>query len=193
MHVHRNRTSPSPSALMVHPKSWLTPLPDNTFEIHRLLERHNQRVLQEDFNPQSSILSEIPTSTLINESIGSGLKAFTKCKAGQSFTGVVQITATSPAFDGKSLRPFCRLSKDRSCMSYQFAVTLADKSTSVVAFVDHTVGETIVGIPAEEALNGGKPLRAELIDATVPWVARLVSVDSHQFRRFFVLVDLVAI
>jgi Telomeric single stranded DNA binding POT1/CDC13 len=44
-------------ALSVHEKSSLTPLPNMTFEVLRLLEEHNNRLLRkEHFNPNSGIL-----------------------------------------------------------------------------------------------------------------------------------------
>lgn len=43
-------------ALMVHSKSWLSPLPDQTYEIRTLLQEHNQRMLRKEFNPSSGLL-----------------------------------------------------------------------------------------------------------------------------------------
>jgi len=41
---------------MVHPKSWLSPLPDETYEIRTLLLDHDRRVKNREYNPMSGLL-----------------------------------------------------------------------------------------------------------------------------------------
>jgi hypothetical protein len=41
---------------MVHSKSWLSPLPDLTYEIRILLEEHDGRMKRNDYNPHAAVL-----------------------------------------------------------------------------------------------------------------------------------------
>jgi hypothetical protein len=181
-------------ALMVHSKSSLSPLPDETYEVRVLLEEHNKRMARNEYNPESGLLPHMP-SPLANEKrappgLGDGLADFASDPSGQKYVGVVQLLKSVPAFQG-NFRPFCKPSQDGAGFMYRFAVALADESTHVMAIVSDSVGEKIIGMPASVAV-GSRRKRDDvaIFDSDTPWMARLQSIEIPEGGRFFVLTGL---
>ena len=108
-------------AFMVHDKSWLSPLPDEAFEVRSLLEAHSSRMLVHEYNPNSGLLP-LPRAaiTRIEEgrqgNLSSSLALYTSNPIG-FHVGIVNIVDTIPAYDS-SLRPFCKLRPDGTTFVY---------------------------------------------------------------------------
>jgi hypothetical protein len=173
-------------ALSVHPKTWLAPLPDQTFEVKELLVQHSKRMGRNEYNPSSGLLPRQLGSGVAHNrdmGLGNGLLEFASNQAVAEFVGVVQILATVPSFKG-GLRPFCK-AKGGGGYIYRLAVTVADKSTSTVAVVSEATAEKIIGMPASEAAY--KNEAASFIDPNVTWEATIRSVQTAG-KTFFVLV-----
>jgi hypothetical protein len=176
---------------MVHSKSWLSPLPDENYEVRKLLEEHDKRVRRNEYNPSSGLLPSLPAPALGQKQapgLGNGLADFVSNASIGQYEGVVQLLKTMPAFRG-SFQPFCQVSQDGSGFAYRFGVALADESTYVTALVQNGPGCSIFGMPASTAVGMSSRKRDEVIDPEVPWMARLQSVEANG-GRFFVLIDL---
>jgi hypothetical protein len=180
-------------SLMVHDKSWLNPIPDESIEIQGLLQDHNKRMLRNEYNADSGLLPpSIPTTTSTTQNkrnrslLGQGLRGFAKFLGVSSFVGPVNLGETYPDFDS-SLQPFCKRSSDGSSFVYQFAVTLYDHSGKLDVIVNNSAGENIIGMPASTAVGksrGTKPIQSDL-----KWMAKVMrtNVDGVEY---FVLVDI---
>ena len=179
-------------ALALRDKSWICPMPDQTYEIRELLEEHNNRMSRNEYNPESGLLPFIPPLTAgIQQKqslpgLGDGLLEFLNDRTTEIFVGVVEFRTFLPDFNG-SYKPFCKPTNDGTGFMYRFAMVLADESTYVKVIVNNSVGEKIFRMTASVAVNTqSKRDDVEIVDKDTLWVARLRSVQVQK-DRFFVL------
>lgn len=177
---------------MVHDKSWLSPLPDEAFEVRSLLEAHSSRMLVHEYNPNSGLLP-LPRAaiTRIEEgrqgNLSSSLALYTSNPIG-FHVGIVNIVDTIPAYDS-SLRPFCKLRPDGTTFVYCFAVTIADLSTKVDVIVNDSVGAKIIGMPAGMAIGTARKKGNQIVDPDAEWVVKLMTLTVNG-EIFHILVDI---
>jgi hypothetical protein len=201
-------------ALMIHSKSWLSPLPDTTYEVKALLKEHDRRVKRNEYNPASGLLptqSRQPTGLTVQPAIavtslglGEGLATFLKNKRpklsnkndrptkksreeqGTVYSGVVRLLQTTvPKFQG-NLAVYCNTTSTPPM--YQCFVTVADASgISLPVLVSGPVGERLFGIPAQHAASNTHQ-REVPFDTNVAWKVSILSVWKGS-KKFFVLKD----
>jgi len=165
--------------LMVYAKSYLTPLPDMTYEVLQLVQDHNQRLLDnEPLNPMSGLLplesgqraehsaqvaSVLPTpppqettvikaDAVVRRQLGDLLAA----PIPTLYSGFVRIMGTIPPLSTLSMsgvQSFCSQDADTGQVAYRFAIQIKEGSGPTVdAIVEPAVGEILVGMKATSAL-----------------------------------------
>ena len=200
------------AALMVHSRSWMTPVPDTTYEVKGLLKEHDGRVRRNEYNPASGLLPssqkellrrELPVplpSNATNLRLGKGLADFAKKKlstpsetgqqskkrridAGLLYEGIVRLLPTTfPKYEG-NLAVYCNTTSIPP--QYQCYVTMADASNfSLPVLVAGTVGDTLFGVPAPVACMNG--CRETPFDSKVAWKVCIQGVWKGT-KAFFVL------
>jgi len=149
---------------MVSAKSYLTPLPNDTYEVKELLKNHQTRLLRKDpYNPQSGVLplegeavaepeSTQGTMDVVDETdVGEeGFASIEHCiseAAPSAFDVKFQITGTIPSAE-EGRQGFRRLCKGNK---FQFAVSVNDETGSIHALVPSEIGEDLFQIDAEDA------------------------------------------
>lgn len=178
---------------MVHSKSWLSPLPDQIYEVRSLLEEHNKRVRRKEFNLSSSVLSAIrppPVTSSGDEEehenslrLGNGLAEFIHSSTTTTaYEGIVQVVEpTLPEYQGDlSIYP----TQTSTGYIYRCIVTIADESACIQVIVPNSSGEVLFGMPAAEAAKGAR--RKEPFNSQIAWSACLQAVHSRG-QRFFIL------
>lgn len=104
--ISQGELFPGLEILMVQSKSWLTPVPDKTFEVRQLLREHDERILRGDpFNPQSGVMPLEETDLMqafqgVNGMSGNGVTAAPSSPAVVAAIGAGQIL-----HDAEELRP----------------------------------------------------------------------------------------
>ena len=164
---------------MVSSKSWLTPLPNNTFEIRELLKEHQQRVLRKDpFNPQSGVLplgeEDAPAAAMApaqdpmyieepskdvaldNSLTADATSSVARCiweAAPSSFQVRFRIMWTIPSASKRAqgLRDLCRTGPSENEIQYQFAVHISDETGEISAIVPNKIGEVLFHMAASDA------------------------------------------
>jgi len=176
-------------SVMVTDRSWLTPIPEDSFEIGSLLREHHKRVQRNEYNPDSGIL---PISVAENSDranrVGKGIVSFASNPESTSFVGLVHLGNTHPKYDW-DLKKFCVRSHDGSTFAYQFGITLCDNSGMVDVVVGNLPGETIIGMPASVAVGTTKRKRKPIFDPETTWMAKVLKL-SHEGSVYFTLVDI---
>jgi hypothetical protein len=166
-------------ALMVHSKTWLTPLPDDNFEIRVLLEKHNDRVLRKEYNPASGLL---PTVNLG----GTELTKFVKQQSLGEFTGPVRIVKILPELFGLQLKAALQ-----ECdLKTTICISIADRSGSTTTLASKKVRKKLLSI----LLGNNRPESAwsENVFFNQVFLATIRSVASNaEKERYFVLASLV--
>lgn len=193
---------------MVHSKSWLSPLPDNTFEIRSLLEQHNKRLKRKEYNRESglcplslsndqgAITTSIPLGTGLADYLAKSLEPPTpegrmprskKFNKEDLFSGIVRLVEpTFPEFEG-DLQVFCYNRNGKNV--YQCSMTVTDASSvSLEVIVPNHLAERIFGIPATEAVQGNQ-CKENLFDADAAWKVSIYGVVKAG-QRFFVMTDI---
>jgi hypothetical protein len=114
-------------ALIVHPQSWLTVLPETNYEVLAIVAQHNIRVLRNEYNPASGLLPTI--------NLGDGLSSFVNRGNHGSYTGVVRVLKPVPEiFSRKQLRQKLSI-LDESDPGYPTGMVIADLSGSTAVLV----------------------------------------------------------
>ena len=164
--------------LQVASKSWLTPMPEYTFEVADLLAAHSRRINHNHpTNPKSGVLPlDISTTQETNdeldvEGVNSGedancssLSQLAGERSGALFVGKVCVEATLPAVSGAvEMEHLCPIVSDPDLRGYRFAITLNDGEDSVMAVVSDAVGTQFFGMPAEEAIGNGASAAYEVL------------------------------
>ena len=159
------------SGLRVASKSWLTPLPANTFEVLDLLLAHSKRITNNHpTNPKSGVLplggpnpqqnnaSDSGGGVVRRPAINSSRKTYSSLselvgeRTGGIFVGNVHIQATLPAVSrAADIGYLCPVVRGSETRGYRFAVSLNDGRRSVMAIVSDAVGSQIFGMSADEA------------------------------------------
>jgi hypothetical protein len=203
--------------LMVSSKSWLTPLPNNTFEIRELLKEHQQHVFRKDpFNPQSGVLpldgEAAPAAAMVPAQVPMDIEepsmdiaqddrpatvaasSIARCiseAAPSSFQVKFRITGTIPSAQG--LRDLCRTGPSENEIHYQFAVHISDETGEINAIVPNEIGEVMFHRAASDACEIPTPEATAIIsditrDGTW-WKGEIRSVELNGCR-FFILYSL---
>lgn len=157
-----------PICLMVLSKSYLTPLPDLTFEVVQLLLNHALRLSRQDpLNPQSGLLpfrlgvalaGEIESVSCQHEQLPRS-----KCRHVTDllrrpppalFTGLFHIVGVIPSLDniatsGVVNRIFVHT--DTNGYRYSFGLRIRDESGDFDVILDNDAGEIVFGMKAAEA------------------------------------------
>lgn len=179
-------------SIMVNAKSWLYPIPGESYEVRSLLTEHNKRMLRSEYNPHSGLLplSQIPPPIVnygTSDRLGYGLASYASNPVG-SFVGTVNLVETVPVYES-SLTPFCKQSPDGSTFVYCFAVTIVDSSAKLDVLVNDSAGEKIIGMPASMAVGTTRRKDLQLVQPDVEWVAKLMTLTVNGMI-FHVLVDI---
>lgn len=197
---------------MVHSKSWLSPLPDESYDIQLLLESHDERVKLKQYNPTSGLLpiaippprrpstettpeSAAPAANpppeampverapVPVEGVGKDLAAFISAGTrAKRFKGVVQLLQPTIPEFKGNLKVYCV--GNASGFAYRCVITVADASTFTKVLVPDPIAETIFGIPASKAVGGIR--RSEPFDSNVSYEVTIQTVEKGG-QRFFVL------
>lgn len=138
--------------LFIQSKTWLTPLPDATYEVFDLLLEHNCRTVHERINPQSGILPierEKETDSSSSSTIFTLAQALSK-PISSRLTVVARIIQTVPkASSGNDIIKLLR--NEDGDRNFRFAVKFGDESAELDAVVSNTAGESIFRMAALEA------------------------------------------
>jgi hypothetical protein len=161
---------------MVHSKTWLTPLPDDNFEIRTLLEEHNNRVLKKEFNPASGLLP------LVNLG-GTGLYNFINRPSIGQFSGPVRIVKLLPELSGQELKRALEETDSKATL----CISIADRSGSATVLVATKARTTLLRLLLGKNLSKST-WRAELFFNQV-FEATIRSVIWNK-ERYFVAINL---
>lgn len=205
---------------MVSSKSWITPLPNTTYEVKVLLKEHGMRILQKHrLNPSSGVLplnfgkvsevrkeaqsttggNQVAPVQANNHNNGITTKqvqaknTIFECIQTelQKAQCIFQLIQTKPALSD-DLSVLC---KDSSKPSFQFVARLRDSSGEIDVVVPDSSGQALVGLSASEALSTkgkkAKKKRAELLGKT-RWLGSIRTVSLHG-AKFFVLESISAV
>ena len=166
----------STRALMLHEKSFLTPLPDYTFEVLEVLRTHNDRIQRNElYNERCGILPiHVPDKEPINDElsplkkrqnlISSYSSSLAECIAKYE-DGPFQVKATVvksfPLLNLNKaedfcLSPLCIRSQETGRYVYQFAVCLKEAGNELEAIVSDQVAQTLFGISAADLTSTSK-------------------------------------
>lgn len=204
---------------MVHSKSWLSPLPDQTCEIRTLLQEHQKRVERNEYNVASGLLPTIINQATRKTSgdhlhasryslrLGSGLKEF----ASRVTTPKVIQHRQHPMTKGKTQLEFSYTGVVRlveptlpqfmgnlqvycihhknSTPTYRCAMTVTDESSMSI--------QVIVPHHLAERIFGvpatvaarGNHLRAAPYDTSAAWDVSLCSALKNG-RRYFIMTEI---
>ncbi len=167
----------STRALMLHDKSFLTPLPDYTFEVLEVLKNHNDRIQRnEPYNNRCGILPiNIPDKEPINREEFSPLKKRQRLTSSYSsslaecisnyadvpFQVKATVVKSFPLLNLNKaedfcLSPLCIRSQETGGYIYQFALCLKDAGNEVEAIVSDQVAQTFFGISAGDLASTSK-------------------------------------
>ena len=151
--------------------SWLTPLPNYNFEVQALLKKHNNRVIQRDYNPSAGLL---PSS--MNHGVGSQLEKFVSDERLGEFTGSLRLKFLPE----NTTRDQFQQALHDSSNTAPVVVSLSDSSGSVKALASESVREKLCEIVSDANIwdDLSKPDKA--------FAVTLRSVDWKN-ERFFVL------
>jgi hypothetical protein len=184
-----------PAALMIHSKTWLTPVPCQNFEVRQLLKAHNHRVLRREYNPKSGILSRStgasdsrdPTLNGNEERNFAGLKQFVDQAELGTYTGLVTLKVVPENLSRMQL-----LNKLERRVGPKIPVVLVtkDESTEVVALASELVCRKLLHLLSDTQTK--EQTWNDIISKNVncnTYAAAVRSVDWDN-RRYFVLSDL---
>jgi hypothetical protein len=159
-------------AIMVHSKTWLTPLPDQTFEVRVLLEEHNNRVIRREYNPRSGLLSNNANLSV------NGLRVFLDREELGSYTGLVKVKLFPEDMTQELLKEKLETTYPRAPIL--FSVT--DQSESVIVMASDHIREKLRGIVF------GSDTRNEFLNSNRYFSAKLRSVEWDS-EKYIVLID----
>lgn len=198
---------------MISTKSALTPLPNDTYEIKKLLENHQQRLARKDpYNPQSGVLpldgeSAAVAGTEPDEGAPmdmddgdtpmdieqDGFASIALCiseAAPSSFKVKFHITGTVPcAIEGHhKLRCLCSNRASGSGVVYQFAVNVNDETAAIDALVSNEVGEDLFQLDATAAASvstsEASAIMKEVTSEDKLWKGQIKSFELNGSRYF---------
>ena len=191
----------------MHSHSWLSLMPDETYEIRVLLEEHSKRIIRKDpFIPGSGFLpleGKIqPTDPLHNVTSPKqgivpvrdapyqrGLASLCDAKSLGKIKCIVRLKKLLPECE-KSLKSFCKPNSCGSSFVYRFGVLLCDEIQESCALVQDSVGAKLFGMSASEAVvSRSKISTFDLTNENLHWKATLQSVEWNG-ARFIVLADI---
>ena len=202
---------------MVHSRSWMTPLPDITYEVKGLLKEHDGRVRRNEYNPASGLLPssqkellrrdaplEFPSHQVTNLPLGNGLAAFAKKKQSTLLSTTGQQSKKRRMDAGSLYEGIVRLLPSTVpkyegnlavyCNTtsipplYQCFVPMVDASNlSLPVLVAGAVGDTLFGVPASVACMYGR--RETPFDSNVAWKVCIQGVWKGS-KVFFVLKEI---
>lgn len=117
---------------MVHGKSWLSPLPDQTYEIRTLVQEHQKRARRNEYNPISGLL---PLSILQKEAARTAARdaalLSNNSSAGQVITlslGNGLTAFSSKPFEDMNRRPRKKRKKQNESIIYKGKVRLLEET-----------------------------------------------------------------
>jgi hypothetical protein len=198
--------------LMVHSKSYMTPLPDMTFEVVQLIRNHNERLERKDeMNPSSGLLpleseevdtakgtAASPTRTSFSHSRSPKRRKLTDSSQDLSsllstnlpvkFTGIVNIVGTVPSFPVLSRGGVEKILKEK----HNFAVKLEDNDLNQVDAIVNgrsTAAITILGGEAASQTEFAISFLRTAIKKRWKWIAEVRSVVIDG-AKYFVLDDI---
>mmetsp|Transcript_7447 Transcript_7447/g.17027 ORF Transcript_7447/g.17027 Transcript_7447/m.17027 type:complete len:195 (-) Transcript_7447:1572-2156(-) len=182
---------------MASSKSWLTPVPDCTYEIKQLLREHSGRIRRkEPYNPQSGVLPlDYPTFERNNPSnpqtgaadvrAENTLSQCIEKPAPSKFSVVFRVLKTVPNVTN-SLEALCKQGSARA--KYHFVVRMKDDSGEIDAFVSDSSGAEMMGVSAKQAqdFKGEKAMEKHKAMCLSWWAGKVCSVTWKE-RKYFVL------
>ena len=169
------------TGLNVGAKTWLSIVPDKTYEVRVMLEDHHVRIRRNDrFNPNAAV-SHPPEV----------LQAYFEQKELGNFQGIVKVRSV---FAGTRYSPsrICVPLSNGDGFVYRFGVELEDDSTSdFTAVVTDAAAESMLGMPASEAcvLEFGD-LRKIICSGNTDWSVTLKSVETPDGSKYFTVVNI---
>lgn len=189
------------SDLCLHGKSWLTPLPNETFEVFELLVNHGKRVANRDpFNPNSGVLplnqgdSAAPSPQIADDINGGPVTALgaylSPLYGGPVFEGTLHVKGTVPSVTSPA--DLCRL-----CASgkYRFVLTLCDDMCEVDVLVSNGIGRQFFGMDSEQVVGGQSGAAWDLLSNCVqhhsPRRVKIRRTYLHN-RPFYILLSISA-
>ena len=198
--------------LHVASKSWLTPMPANTFEVADLLAAHSKRVQNNHpINPKSGVLpldmssirdnGDDPDSEKgvahkdLNANDGaaitcSSLSELVGGRPGTEFIGDVCVATTQPAVkEAAGMGNLCPVVNGSEPRAYRFALCLTDGDDSVMALVSDSVGAQFFGMSAEEASGNRAHKAYEVLSCIAHRQLFRVEVENIEMggKTFFLL------
>ncbi|KAG7368887.1 telomeric single stranded DNA binding POT1/CDC13-containing protein [Nitzschia inconspicua] len=183
-------------SLMIHSKTWLTPLPHQNFEVRELLLAHNQRVLRGDYNPKAGILprsnenrtSQASSTSQENydESTESDLKQFVDQEELGKFTGPAFVKVFPYNLPrSELLRKLERGEGARTPIIFE----IKDNSTTVIALASEAIRQKLYDLLLDTSKNHRS---MEIFNEKDTYSATVRSVDWNG-QRYFVLNELLPI
>jgi hypothetical protein len=180
------------AALMVHSKTWLTPIPSQSFEVRQLLKAHNHRVLRQEYNPKSGILprsssdynSKDPPPNGKEETNVVRLIEFVDQAELGMFTGLVTLKMVP-----ENLTPVQLMDnlERRTGAKVPVVMVIKDESTAIVALASEIVCRKLYRLLSDNPTNEQTWNSISNANQTYSVVVR--SVDWNR-KRYFVLGDL---
>ncbi|GKY92238.1 hypothetical protein MPSEU_000195000 [Mayamaea pseudoterrestris] len=172
--------------LMVYKKSFLTPLPDMTFEVIRLLAAHGARLRRGDpVNTGSGTLSFRPK----------GLQHLLTGPVGTIFRGSVRVVDTLPPLNYINMTTVKQFfTRDGSGDAlYRLAVSIADEhSTTITALLTEAAATSLIGMsPSVAFAESAKLLTClrTMADERNLWDVTIRSVVVHG-KKYFIVTSL---
>lgn len=177
---------------MVHSKTWLTPVPNQNFEVRQLLKAHNLRVLRREYNPKSGILpksiglsdSRDPTPSGDNEIDVVGLKEFVDQAELGTYNGLVTLKVIP---DNLTRMQLLDKLERRDGPKSPVVFVIKDVSTAVVALASELVCRKLYRLLSETETY--EQTWNDITSASNSHSVAVRSVDWDE-KRYFVLSDL---
>lgn len=169
------------TGLNVGAKTWLSIVPNKTYEVRGMLEDHHVRIRRNDRFNQNAAVSHPPEV----------LQAFVDQKQLGNFQGIVKV---------RSIYAGTRYGPSRICLPlpngdgfvYRFAVRLEDDSTSdFTAVVAEEAAESVLGMPASEAyVREFGEFHKIICAGNTDWNVTIQSIETPDGSRYYTVVNM---
>jgi len=183
--------------LMLYQKSHLVPIPNFTYEVVRLVQDHNARLLRKDgHNPGSGFLPLNWEALVepVGEETGRCFRTLRGMRSGpveSTFSGEVRIVDTIPSLQSVVAEGIDSIVVDdgEGRWAFRFAVAIEDESTRLLVFPSDSAGAELVGMSAFGASGNSDEAISKLRAGLAGSRNWRVEVQSVEFggKKYFVM------